>query len=196
MIKILASLQIPFKAELFKVTRSGTSNVGDNVTFTCQIQEGFEILTDICPFYAPNGQLLYYNTSDPDKVYADEDYVTPLVGISGLEVGEGNNLCGLVIRDITKEFFGPWTCAFNEGVEDNGIQLHYGDFTILTEDEYFVRNVRLPRHVVPEHYELNLMPIIEEGNFTTYGYVKLHFRVVEKEMQSPVSQVQARRCPN
>ena len=59
--------------------------------------------------------------------------------------------------------------------------------TILTNDEYFVRDVRLPRHVVPDHYDLELQPIIKEENFTTFGSVVLTFTVSEEETLSPVS---------
>jgi hypothetical protein len=53
--------------------------------------------------------------------------------------------------------------------------------SILTNDEYFVRDVRLPRHVVPDHYDLELQPIIKEENFTTFGSVVLTFTVSEEE---------------
>jgi len=36
-----------------------------------------------------------------------------------------------------------------------------------------VRNVRLPRTVLPRHYDIRLLPIIEKGNFSIYGDVSI-----------------------
>ena len=35
------------------------------------------------------------------------------------------------------------------------------------------RNVRLPRHVLPRHYDIKLLPIIEKGNFSILGDIAI-----------------------
>lgn len=35
------------------------------------------------------------------------------------------------------------------------------------------KNVRLPRTVLPLHYHIRLLPILERGNFTTIGHVSI-----------------------
>ena len=37
-----------------------------------------------------------------------------------------------------------------------------------------VRNVRLPRNVLPRHYDIRLLPIIEKGNFSIYGDISIN----------------------
>ena len=34
-------------------------------------------------------------------------------------------------------------------------------------------NMRLPKSVLPSSYDIKLFPIIEEGNFTTMGYIEI-----------------------
>lgn len=36
-----------------------------------------------------------------------------------------------------------------------------------------VKNVRLPRSVLPRHYDVRLLPILEKGNFTILGQVAI-----------------------
>ena len=52
------------------------------------------------------------------------------------------------------------------------MQFQRGTFQLLTEG--FLGDIRLPRHLTPTAYDVELMPFIEEGNFTTDGSVRLH----------------------
>ena len=40
-------------------------------------------------------------------------------------------------------------------------------------------NVRLPRSVLPRHYNLRLLPILEKGNFSIIGHVDIDVEVME-----------------
>ena len=40
-------------------------------------------------------------------------------------------------------------------------------------------NVRLPRSVLPRHYNLRLLPILEKGNFSIIGHVDIDVEVTE-----------------
>ena len=42
--------------------------------------------------------------------------------------------------------------------------------TALMTDE---GDMRLPKNVLPNSYDIKLIPIIEEGNFTTIGYIEI-----------------------
>ena len=110
------------------------------MTFSCRLPSGKSILNDRCTFYTPNGKKFFYDTSDVNKVFNDAEPGEPIPGIVGHDSGAGKNICGLDIYNVIEVYFGPWTCAFNDGVEDN--VAHYGDFTILSKEEYYVKNVR------------------------------------------------------
>lgn len=60
-----------------------------------------------------------------------------------------------------------------------------GTFHILDSDH--VRDVRLPRHVEPDVYQLELIPIIEEGNFTILGKLSFQFAFNEDMTQNDTS---------
>ena len=36
-----------------------------------------------------------------------------------------------------------------------------------------MKNIRLPRNLLPRHYDIRLLPIIEKGNFSIYGDVSI-----------------------
>jgi hypothetical protein len=42
--------------------------------------------------------------------------------------------------------------------------------TVLMADE---GDMRLPKNVLPYSYDIKMIPIIEEGNFTTLGYIEI-----------------------
>jgi len=46
-----------------------------------------------------------------------------------------------------------------------------------------LKDVRLPMNVLPERYRLQLLPILEEGNFTTQGEMELDLLVKSKTDQ-------------
>ena len=40
-------------------------------------------------------------------------------------------------------------------------------------------NIRLPRNIRPVHYDIRLLPWMEEGNFTTNGFIQILLECVE-----------------
>jgi len=141
----LFPIQIPFADETFRIVRTGPSEIGANVSFSCQLPSGQEILGNNCFFYAPNGQSLYANNTG---VYdADHPELGPISDMLALPSTGENDICGIQIMNIKEEYFGKWNCLINRGLDT--VPEHRGDFTILTKEEFFVRDVRLPRHVVP-----------------------------------------------
>ena len=43
-----------------------------------------------------------------------------------------------------------------------------------------VKDVRLPKNLRPIHYEIRLLPWMEEGNFTTSGFIEVLMECVEQ----------------
>ena len=163
---------------MFLIERTGPSNIGDEVEFWCRLPAGHQIQNDQCLFKAKDGAVTFFTKpSEGTKVYNLDSPDTPITGLEAKDIGDGKNICGMNITQMTEEYFGKWNCIFNQEV--SGFKEHRGDFTLLTKEEMFVKDVRLPKHVVPQHYDVHLTPFIEEGNFTTSGSVTLTFTVVK-----------------
>ena len=43
----------------------------------------------------------------------------------------------------------------------------------------FVKDVRLPRHVLPDSYIITLIPFLVEGNYTVHGLVEINAHIVD-----------------
>lgn len=164
-------LQIPFESEMFRIVRTGPSNEGDPVFFFCKLPTRSQIRNNKCVFTTPNGTTLHTDLKKGSGVYDEGDKLVS--GLSAMSTGTNKNICGLMFKSISYEYFGNWNCIFNEDLDY--IPEHRGDFTLLTKEEPDVEDRLLPRHVVPEHYDLQL---VDAGNFTIAGSVKMTFRVV------------------
>lgn len=124
--------------------------------------------------FSPANTILEFEPLDNVEadVYDANGEVVP--NMKGLPKDSSDNLCGLKINGITEESFGKWKCILNG---DSGYE-YLGAFTMLTKEEIYVKDVRLPLHIVPEHYDLHLNPTLtREENFTTTGTVSLEFSV-------------------
>jgi hypothetical protein len=170
---------------LFLIERTGPSDIGDQVEFWCRLPAGNQIEEDRCLFNSPNGTTLFTKPGKGNQVYEDGKPNVPIAGLEAMSPGTDNNICGMTIKTMTEKYFGQWNCIFNPGFDDH--QEYRGDFTLLTKEEMFVKDVRLPNHVVPVHYDLHLTPFIEEGNFTTSGTVILNFTVVPDNESNQVT---------
>jgi len=95
-------------------------------------------------------------------------------GIVGGPANMLNNLCTLSISEVQLEQFGRWYCYLNSS------NLHIGTLTLLNkEKEMYVKDVRLPEHIKPSVYFIDLEPHIQEGDFTIDGTVAMTFTVDE-----------------
>ncbi len=93
-------------------------------------------------------------------------------GIMGGPSNPGNNLCQLTIAEVQLDHFGRWYCYLNS------TNMHIGTLTILNKEvEMYVKDVRLPGHITPSEYSIELEPHIEEGDFTIDGSVEMTFTV-------------------
>ena len=64
---------------------------------------------------------------------------------------------------------GEWKCKIQP---PDG---HYqeGTVSLLTSEQGFVRDMRLPRHIVPSAYNLSLTPFIIPDNYTIQGTIDI-----------------------
>lgn len=108
---------------------------------------------------------------DAETPVLDENGVE-VVGITGGPSTPQNNRCQLTIAAVQLEHFGRWYCYLNSP------NPHIGTLTLLNkEKEMYVKDVRLPGHITPSEYSIDLEPHIEEGDFTIDGMVEMTFTV-------------------
>ena len=169
---------------MFQIIRTGPSDRGDPVFFFCQLPSGSQIQNEKCFFKTRNGTTLYTNPKEGSGVYNEDDREhKPISGLKAMSPGTNKNICGLTIEKISDEYFGNWTCIINQGLSN--IPEHRGNFILLTNEDPYPEE-SLPRHVIPEHYDLHLTPFLDGGNFTAGGVVKMSFRVVPDDKTNEV----------
>jgi hypothetical protein len=78
-VNLLFHLQIPFEADLFRIERTGPSNEGDNVAFSCRLPAGQTLETD-CIFITPNSKNLFTNKTGKTN-FMDIQFSGPYVQI-------------------------------------------------------------------------------------------------------------------
>ena len=56
------------------------------------------------------------------------------------------------------KYLGQWVCE----IKNPDSHFHRGFVNLLTVEQGFVKDVRLPRHIIPETYDLQLTPFLLE----------------------------------
>jgi hypothetical protein len=70
---------------------------------------------------------------------------------------------------------GEWRCRIQPA---SGGLYQEGAIHLLTSQQGFVRDMRLPRHVVPSAYSLVLTPFIVPDNYTIAGSVNITAKIM------------------
>merc|ERR1711884_948861 len=86
-------------------------------------------------------------------------------------------LCAISINTVSEYHLGQWRCDIS--VEEQIPEVGY--IALLNNTMGFVRDVRLPRHALPESYNLTLIPFIEENNYTIKGMIDISGNIVDVE---------------
>jgi hypothetical protein len=73
---------------------------------------------------------------------------------------------------------GEWRCRIQPA---SGGLYQEGAIHLLTSQQGFVRDMRLPRHVVPSAYSLVLTPFIVPDNYTIAGSVNITAKIMAAE---------------
>merc|ERR1719317_306024 len=80
---------------------------------------------------------------------------------------EDVHVCGLKILNMTLQDFGQWECK----IDLRSGQFQLGLVNLLSVEDGFVKDVRLPDTVLPEEYDIKLTPHIVEDNYTVDGEI-------------------------
>ncbi len=92
---------------------------------------------------------------------------------------DSGRVCGLTIQTLTADDLGEWQCKIQPPDGQQHFQL--GVVSLLTSEEGFVRDMRLPRHVIPSAYDVTLTPFIIPDNYTIQGSVIITAKTEEAE---------------
>ena len=87
-------------------------------------------------------------------------------------------VCGLTIQTLAQADLGEWQCKIRP---PDGQRYQLGVVALLTSEQGFVRDMRLPRHVIPTAYNLTLTPFIVPDNYTIQGSVTIDAVIREAE---------------
>eukprot|EP00095_Tigriopus_kingsejongensis_P012701 maker-scaffold22_size673200-snap-gene-5.52 protein:Tk12701 transcript:maker-scaffold22_size673200-snap-gene-5.52-mRNA-1 annotation:"aminopeptidase n-like" len=147
---------------------------GEQGEFACNLGRNLTILSKKCQITRPHGQTLELNL----ELGTLED--TEGGDVSGLDVLGNGTSCGLRISSINLEKdIGEWSCT----LQGEGL-LHKGTFQLLTEKEGHLREVRIPRHLIPSIYDLNLVIHVNAEPPTADGHVAITLHPGVPEIQT------------
>jgi len=156
----------------FSMGRTYPTEVGDkNSTLWCRASK--PIATSSCTF-------TYGDASDERILSLDlasgevKDGTTVQPGYTAYTDAE-TRLCGLQISSVADSDLGQWRCR----VDFQGSKFEQGHIALLNNEVGFVRDVRLPKHVLPSTYDLKLIPFIKPDNYTIGGSININANVVK-----------------
>ena len=141
-----------------------------DVTLNCTLSAMNAMTADTtCKFFAPDGRTLVVDFTAGGEVTEEGGGVA--AGYTGINDNEFKRTCGLTIASVDQaKDIGQWACLMNE---QKPTYWHKGSFNLLTATEGFVKDIRLPRHLEPTIYSLDLIPFFEERNFEVDGGVRI-----------------------
>ncbi len=146
------------------VQRPAGVSLGDEAHLSCVLGQGLTLLGDRrCSWQTPDSRTLQVDLVT-GEVTNDFGAIWPNYQASG---ADNDSLCAITIESVGQRDLGEWSCILP------GKVFHRGTLYLASED--YVSDVRLPKHIDPYVYELELVPIIEEGNFTVLGKMDLHY---------------------
>ena len=170
---ISAQIERPLDFPL-TITRPSLVEEGQPASFQCNLGSGLTLPTDnTCRWLNPSGQWLLANVQTGSVQLEDGGQDVS----DQYEASGDDTVCALSILSVNPvEDVGQWSCQIEPTAA--GMPLHRGTFQIM--EEGFLTDIRLPRHIQPEYYNLEMFPKIEEGDFTTAGSMNFTFKVNEQ----------------
>ncbi|XP_023321022.1 aminopeptidase N [Eurytemora carolleeae] len=155
----------------FSLDRTYPAEIGDmNATVWCRASQ--PIQSRMCTMRVPGDFII---TLDLESG-AVSTGSTALEGYTAFTDQE-NRKCGIRIQSVVLEDLGQWECMIENAEAPNQI----GFVNLLNNEMGFVKDVRLPRHVLPVSYNLSLIPFIIENNYTIDGNIRIESNIVEAE---------------
>ena len=95
--------------------------------------------------------------------------------ISGINIDKSNpNSCNITVQATKDTDLGVWSCHVEL---ENVKQFQESRLTATTDG--LINDIRLPRHLIPDEYTIQLTPFILENNFTINGHVEIVLNVID-----------------
>lgn len=152
-----------------RIERPRYVNSGDkDIDLKCYLGRGKTLLQDECQWQRSD---IVYQANLVNGQVKDSD--GNVVDQFEAFTNEDKTLCGIRIKNMNQDDFGEWSCLLNQS------PFQKGTFHMLTAEMSHVRDVRLPKHVVPINFQLLLVPHIKVGDFTIDGRVNMTFEYKE-----------------
>ncbi|TRY78714.1 hypothetical protein TCAL_06795 [Tigriopus californicus] len=153
----------------FAINRPKLVTLGEQVEVSCNVGSQLKYDTSICTFTNPDSEVLTLNVETGEVTHENRGDVT------GYKAFGDENRCGLNITSIQQKDIGQWACHLPK-VEPQVFD-HKGKFNILTAEEDHVNKVRLPRHLIPSHYDVSWAIHLEnETNPVANGHVGIDLK--------------------
>ena len=153
------------------ITRPSLVEIGGQAQLTCTLSAKEAMTDGSCKFQLADGKEFTLNYNDGSMRWGGGSVVDPSV-YEGIADPTGRT-CSVIIKSVREgQDIGQWQCLMNQG--DERPYFHIGTFQLLTPEIGHLRDIRLPRHLEPLLYTVDLVPFIDEGtNFTTAGKMRM-----------------------
>lgn len=148
--------------------RPALVNAGDSADLKCILSSNYPMDdgSSTCKFTRPNGDILVVDFMvGGDVTNEGTGAVEP--GVTGLKDDVDKLVCGISVQSVDEvKDIGQWSCLMGENAPTF---FHKGSFNLLTPELSHVRDVRLPTHMRPFLYRVNLIPHFEGDENTVDG---------------------------
>ena len=161
----------PIPSELsLKIERPSLVAAGEPASLRCRLAASNVMDQDTtCKFLTPDGRTLVVDFTSGEVVDGSGGSVDGYQGFQDTAM----LTCGLDITAVDSiKDHGQWACIMNE----NKAQFHKGSFHLIDPDMGFVSDIRLPRHLEPFAYTVELTPFFESRDYTVDGFVRAVLR--------------------
>ena len=161
------------------IDRPAVAAEGESALLRCSLAPEYAMDQGTsCRFTSPDGRTMVINFNTGELT---DDSGATIPGYQGIQDSQGL-ICGLSIDAIdSNKDHGQWACFMNE----NQPQFIKGTFQVLDPEVGFVSDIRIPRHLEPFAYTLELTPFFESRNYTVDGYIRAVLRHERNSEESP-----------
>lgn len=130
----------------FSIERPRLVEIGEEFTIGCNVGSKWEYNSTVCTFTNPENEVLKLNLETGQVTLSD-------TVVEGYEASGDEKTCNLKIASVKENDIGEWTCSLPKVTPHK--YDHSGKFHILTPAKDHVDKVRLPRHLIPNNYDVS-----------------------------------------
>ncbi|XP_059081742.1 aminopeptidase N-like isoform X2 [Tigriopus californicus] len=158
------------------VEKPGSVEIGSSTTFTCTLSRLEQEVTE-CFIETPRNEVWMVIDG---QVLDDQSNVVQ--GVNGQDNGDPLRTCGISIDVVQSADLGQWKCS----IQRSGSKIKTLKAVVeLKEEGTKLTGYRLPTHLTPELYKLDLIPIMEP-EFLTRGYFEMDGRVIIDQLDGHI----------